>query len=194
MMNARARWSFLAVPLLAALGCSDPVPLPAQGAISLSVGKPTTAVSQMTCPDSGRTYEVYAGSVPPSPTTPGDRVISGDNGSSITCSVRASGGGFAFSGSFTGVTKDMDHYPITVSFSDGVVDANKVSGTASVSVLTPVLAATFGSTAPCKITVINSQVKPGSIYATFSCPTISSPPSGLCSVNASVIVFENCSS
>ena len=194
MMNARARWSFLAVPLLAALGCSDPVPLPAQGAISLSVGKPTTAVSQMTCPDSGHSYTVYSGSVEPSKNSPGESVINGDNGSSISCSVRASGGGFAFSGSFTGVTKDSNHYPITVSFSDGVVDANKVSGTASVSVLTPVLAATFGSTAPCKITVINSQVKPGSIYATFSCPTISSPPSGLCSVNASVIVFENCSS
>ena len=36
MMNACPRWSLVAAPLLLSLGCSDPVPPPAQGALTLS--------------------------------------------------------------------------------------------------------------------------------------------------------------
>jgi hypothetical protein len=189
MMNAR--WSFLAVPLLAALGCSDPVPLPAQGAITLSVRLPTSSVNG-TCPDSGTTYLVGA-PVVPTTSTPGNSLVDGDKGAHISCSVKGSGGGFAFSGSLAANTTQGTPYPITVTFSNGVVDANGV-GTANIGVYTPPLSATYTSSAPCTVKVLGSplQVKGGSIWASFSCPSITYPPSGLCEVGSSVIVFENC--
>src|SRR3954469_3306429 len=153
MMNAR--WSFVAVPLLAALGCSDPVPLPAQGAISLSIQKST-----LSCPDSGTTYEVGAPK-PPSASTPGDSIVDGDKGAKITCSVKASGGGYAFSGNLQASTT-VPVLPINVTFNDGVVDAAG-NGTVSVSVFTPYLGGYYTSSTPCTVKVINSQVKGGSI-------------------------------
>jgi hypothetical protein len=189
MMNAR--WSFLAVPLLAALGCSDPVPLPAQGAITLSVRLPTSSVNG-TCPDSGTTYYVGA---PAAPTTanPGNSLVDGDKGAHIGCSVKGSGGGFAFSGSLAANTTQGDPYPVTVTFSNGVVDASG-NGTANIGVYTPKLSATYTSSAACTVKVLGSplQVKGGSIWASFSCPSITNPPSGLCEVGSSVVVFENC--
>jgi hypothetical protein len=189
MMNAR--WSFLAVPLLAALGCSDPVPLPAQGAITLSVRLPTSTVNG-TCPDSGTTYYVGA---PNAPTTgsPGNSLVDGDKGAHIGCSVKASGGGFAFSGSLAASTTQGAPFPITVTFSNGVVDASG-NGTADIGVYTPKLSATYTSTAACTVKVLGSplQVKGGSIWASFSCPSITYPPMNLCEVGSSVVVFENC--
>ncbi|MEO6598241.1 MAG: hypothetical protein ABIQ16_00100 [Polyangiaceae bacterium] len=185
MMNAR--WSFLAVPLLAVLGCSDPVPLPAQGAISLSVRLPTS-VNGSTCPDSGTTYYVGDALTPPNAV-----LVDGDKGAHISCSVKGSGGGIAFSGSLAANTTQGDPYPITVTFSDGVVDASG-NGTASIGVYTPKLSATYTSTAACTVKVLGSplQVKPGSIWASFSCPSITAPPAGLCEVGPSVVVFQNC--
>jgi hypothetical protein len=184
MMNAR--WSFLAVPLLAALGCSDPVPLPAQGAISMSIRK-----SAATCPDSGTTYSVGA---PNSPSTsnPGDSLVDGSNGAHISCSVKGSGGGFAFSGTLQASTT-VPVYPITVTFSNGVVDATG-KGTAAVSVYTPTLSTFYASTDPCTIQVLGNplQVKGGSIWASFSCPAITASLQGECAVGPSVIVLENC--
>jgi len=192
MMNACARWSILAVPVLAALGCSDPVPLPAQGAISLSVQKPITSVNGSTCPESGHVYDVSDGNRPPSESTPGESVIDGEGGAKVSCSVRKSGTSYVFSGSFSGTTSSAPIYPITVSFRDGVINADKVTGTANVSVYTPVLAASFGSTAPCTFHVIGGNVKGGSIWASFTCGSLANPPAQVCSVGSSVIVFENC--
>ncbi len=191
MMNARARCSVLAVPLLAALGCSDPVPLPAQGAISLSVQKPSTSINGSNCPDSGTTYQVGAPGVPTQQSF-GDSLIDGDQGSHISCSVKGSGTTFAFSGSFQATTSVGDPLPITVTFSNGTITDGK--GTAAVSVFTPKLAGTFASAAgsDCTIQVIGGQIANGHVWATFSCAGITAPPSGLCAVGTSVIVFENC--
>ncbi|MES1173565.1 MAG: hypothetical protein ABUL62_04480 [Myxococcales bacterium] len=189
MMNAR--WSFLAVPLLAALGCSDPVPLPAQGAITLSVRLPANTTSG-TCPDSGTTYE--SGSPAPSTGNPGGSLVDGDKGARVSCSVKPSGGGFAFSGNFAANTTSGESFPITVTFSNGVIDANG-NGTADIGVYTPKLSQTYSSSVACTVNVLGSpkQVKGGSIWASFSCPSITNPPSGLCAVGSnSVVVFENC--
>jgi len=184
MMNACPRWSILAVPVLAALGCSDPVPLPAQGAISLSIQN-----KEASCPESGFTYEVGAPK-PPSVSSPGDSVIDGESGAAISCSVRGKGT-FTFSGSLHGVTLDSKHYPITVNFTNGTVDATG-KGTASLSVYTPVLAGNFNSSEPCTVQVVGGQIKGGSMWATFTCPSITTAPSGKCQIGTSVIVFENC--
>ena len=190
MMNAR--WSFLAVPLLAAMGCSDPVPLPAQGAISLSVQKPSKPTAGTTCPLPGTTYQIGAPN-PPSTINPGDSVIDGDKGAEVNCSVHGSGP-FTFSGTLHGSTNDVNKYPITVTFSDGNVGADKTTGTVSVSVFTPQLAGTFSSApSACTVNVIGKQIKGGSIWATVSCAAVSASPAQECEIGtSSVIVFENC--
>jgi hypothetical protein len=199
MMNAYARCSFLAVPLLAALGCSDPVPPPAQGAVTLDVGAPVDHVDQMQCPVPGKVYQIAAvdsknNVLAPTSMTPGQSVISGEGGSSISCSVTGGGGNYKFSGTLSAVTRQGDK--VSIQFSNGVVGSN-YTGTADVSVFTTDLLQNFSSTNTtmnCAITVQNQQVKGGSIWATFSCPQIAFPPSGLCAIDASsAIVFENCS-
>ena len=193
MMNACARWSFLAVPVLAALGCSDPVPLPAQGAISLSVTKPSGSdlMTGTDCPVPGITYSVGTKkSTVPTMSNPGESVIDGEGGAEVSCSVKGKGT-FTFSGSLKAATIDTKD-PITVTFTNGQIGAD-FTGTATVSVFTPQLAGTYTSAAGgCKVKVINSQVKGGSIWASFTCPGITVPPSQQCSVGTSVFVFENC--
>jgi hypothetical protein len=200
MMNAYARCSFLAAPLLAALGCSDPVPPPAQGAVTLYLGHTVDAVTAMSCPVTAQTYQIGATDsktksvLAPTASTHGQSVISGEGGSSISCSVAAGGGGYRFSGTLSAVTAQGDK--ISVQFANGTVGSD-FTGTADVSVYTPQLLAGFtsvGTMTSCAITVQNQQVKKGSIWATFTCPKIASPPSGLCGISgASAIVFENCS-
>lgn len=196
MMNACPRWSFLTVALLAALGCSDPVPPPAQGAVTLLVGQPVVHVDQMTCPIT-RTYQVGAidsktkAVLAPTAADPGQSVISGESGSTISCSVTGGGGNFKFSGTLHAITPQGDQ--ISVSFTNGVVKPD-FTGTADLSVYTPQLSGNFNSTKSCAITVRNQQVKGGSIWGTFACDQIASPPSGLCGIDPnSAFVFENCS-
>jgi hypothetical protein len=198
MMNAYARCSFFAVPLLAALGCSDPVPPPAQGAVTLDLGQPVVHVTQMQCPIT-KVYQIAAvdsknNVLAPSVSTPGQSVISGEGGSSISCSVTGGGGNYKFSGTLSAVTQQGDK--VSVQFANGVVGPD-YTGTADVSVFTTDLLQNFSSTNTmmnCSIAVQNTQVKGGSIWATFSCPQIGFPPSGLCSIGpGSAIVFQNCS-
>jgi hypothetical protein len=194
MKNACSRWSFLAVPVLAALGCSDPVPLPAQGAISLQVGGPAP------CPVPGQIYPVgrlvNKVAQAPSDSDPGQSVVDGESGTSVSCSVHG-GGPYTFSGSIHATSYDEAKDPITVSFTNGVVNADKTTGTVTVSVFTPQLLAQFTSGAmPCTVKVINHQIKGGSIWADFSCPTLSAGLQGTCSSgvapSVSTVVFENC--
>jgi hypothetical protein len=163
--------------------------LPGQGALTLQIGGPST-----TCPEPGMVYPV--GKPAPSDTDPGQSVIDGESGTAISCSVRGTGP-YTFSGSMHATSTDQGRDPITVTFSNGTVNADKTMGTVSVGVFTPQLDSNFtsGST-PCVVTVIDHQVKRGSIWANFSCPSLTSPPSGECSSgvapNVSTLVFENC--
>ena len=200
MKNACSRWSFLAVPVLAALGCSDPVPLPNQGAISLQVGGPSCPVPGTVYPvgklktdpsdPTGKRKIVQA----PSDTDSGQSVVDGENNTKISCSVRGNGP-FTFSGTLYATAYDEAMDPIKVTLSNGVVNADKVTGTVDVQVFTPQLAATFSSgSMPCTLKVF--FVKGGSIWGDFSCPSLTSPPSGVCTSGVapskSTFVFENC--
>jgi hypothetical protein len=197
MMNAYPRWSFLAVPLLAALGCSDPVPPPAQGAMTLYIGSPVTPVDQMSCPVT-QTYQVGAVDSKtkmvsaPTSTSTGESIISGESGATITCSVKGSNGTFAFSGSIHGITTQGSQ--VSLQFNGGTIGPD-MTGTANVVVYTPELSSNFSSPTgtPCTVNILEGQIKGGSMWATFSCPQIASPPSGLCGISAqSAVVFENC--
>ncbi|HWZ92033.1 MAG TPA: hypothetical protein VNW92_24380, partial [Polyangiaceae bacterium] len=72
------------------------------------------------------------------------------------------------------------------------------TGTADVAVYTPQLSANFASSMSCTLQILggagNEQIKGGSMWASFTCPQIEAPPSGLCGIGTgSTIVFENCS-
>lgn len=193
MMNGCPRWSILALPLLAALGCSDPVPRPAQGDLNLSVQTPSTGGG--VCPVTGRTYVVAAPPKYTAPTEldPGDRLIDGEHSSTIKCTVKGSST-YTFSGTITGNTAQTDR--VNFSMSDGIVNMDKLTGTVSVGVFTTQFAATLQSPpGGCSVTVVNSNVKPGSLWAKVTCPTISDPsaPGKACSVGPTTIfVLENC--
>jgi hypothetical protein len=159
--------------------------LPAQGAVTASVGQPTVHVDQMTCP-AIQTYQVGAPQAPTA-TDPGESVVSGDAGASISCTVKGNGT-FSFSGSLHAPTGTGDL--VSIVFSNGTV-APDFTGTADITFYTPQLSANFNSAAPCAINVLGQQVKAGSIWASFNCPMIESPPSGLCGLTGT-IVFENC--
>ena len=204
MMNADPRWCFLAAPLLAALGCSDPVPPPAQAALSLEIGQPLAPVNGKNCPVV-KTYLVGAIDSntkmvsAPTATSPGLSLISGENGSNISCSVKGGGGNFSFSASISATSADGN--PISLTFTNGVVGPD-FTGTADVAVYTPQLSANYASPAdmPCTVQILKGandayQIKPGSLWATFACPQVLTPPSGLCGIlqAQSDVVLENCS-
>ena len=189
MMNGCPRWSFLTVPLLAALGCSDPVPRPAQGNLTLSIQKPTTGTPN--CPLPGKQY-VVGNPDGPNSISAGDRLVDGERNASIKCSVHGNGT-FTFSGTIKGSSKEADK--VTFAVSGGTINADKLTGTATVSVYTPQLADTFFSAeGACTVTVIGQQVKPGSVWASVSCASITAASTGqVCTVgDITTFVLENC--
>jgi hypothetical protein len=165
-------------------GAGGGAQLIAQAALTVSVAPPAVAVAQMSCP-ANSTREL--GSPAPTPSDPGQSVISGVNGSLITCSVTGKGP-YSFSGSIQFAT--ASGAPIEINFANGSVGAD-FTGTADINVFTPELSTNYNSTAPCAITVENQQVKGGAMWAAFNCPQIASPPSGLCQLTGTV-VLENC--
>ncbi|MEO7034776.1 MAG: hypothetical protein ABI548_12785 [Polyangiaceae bacterium] len=157
-----------------------------QGAVSITVGKPAQPVNDMACPVEGELSAIGAPKVP-TELNPGTSVVNGEQGYSVSCSVTGRGP-FVFSGSIHGVSADGQL--ITVSFRNGMLGAD-FKGSADVSVLTPQLGETLSSSAPCTVMALQNQAKPGSLWATFSCPQTALPPSTTCSASG-VIVFENC--
>jgi hypothetical protein len=189
MMNGCPRWSFLTVPLLAALGCSDPVPLPAKGDATLSVQQPPTGAA--TCPVPGKTY-VVAKKKGPNTTDAGDRFIDGEDGATIKCSVKG-GGPFTFSATIRALSTESA--PVTLTLTSGVINADKLTGSATLAVNTPELANTYTSAVgACTIGVVGGNVKAGSLWATISCPLITDSSTGKgCSIGTiTTVVLENC--
>jgi hypothetical protein len=167
--------------------------------VTLYVGQPVVHVDQKTCPVT-QTYQVGAldsttkMTLAPTTQTPGQSVISGENSSSISCSVTGSKGNFKFSGSLHAITPLGDQ--ISLTFTNGIVGPD-FTGTADVAVYTPQLSANFASSMSCTLQILggagNEQIKGGSMWASFACAQIVAAPSGLCGIaSASVIVFENC--
>jgi len=162
---------------------------PAQGNLTISVQPPSTGAA--TCPVLGKTY-VLGNPKGPNSVQPGDRLIDGEQGAIIQCSVHGTGP-YTFFGTLSGVTSELEQ--LTLGITDGVVDAQKQTGTATMVVNTPSLAGSFASpVGGCTISVIAQNVRPGSLWATASCPTITDPSTGkVCAVGAmTTFVLENC--
>ena len=161
--------------------------IPGQANLTLMV----QPANQGSCPVPGKTY-VLGDPKGPNSVMPGDRLIDGQRGATITCSVLGSGP-YSFSGSIRGTSSEGDQ--VTLTLSDGVVNADKQTGSATLSVHTPQLAGSFVSAAgSCTVSVIGDNVKPGSLWATVNCPSIADASSGkACSVGpSSTFVLENC--
>src|SRR4051812_18272959 len=192
MMNGCPRWSFLTVPLLAALGCSDPVPRPAQGNMTLSIGDPTGAK----CPASAKTYQVgnpTAPSITAVPNEDGDRLIDGEKGASIKCSVTGSGP-YNFSATIKALSSESDKVTLTVT--NGIINADKATGSATVAVNTPQLSGNSFVSEPgaCVVSVVNQNVKAGSLWASVSCAKVTLASTGQsCAVGMTTnFIVENC--
>jgi hypothetical protein len=161
--------------------------------MTISIQKPTTGT--LNCPVPGKTYQV-GNPKSPSPTDFGDRLIDGEHGASIKCSVHGSGP-YTFSGTIKGTSSEKD--PVTLTITSGVVNADKTTGTATVAVYTPQLAGTFSSAeGACTITVVGQQIKAGSVWATIACDSVTSSSTGQgCSIGPvsstiTTFVLENC--
>ena len=185
------RWSFTAVLALGTLACSDPVPPPAQAGLRLSLSN-GSGISGKSCPVTAITKTVPERDPNnimegPSATDPGVRVIDGEDNSKISCSVKGNG---PFS-----VSASIQYASTSFTLLGGSVMAGG-NGTANISVYTPEITTTISSpsTTPCSVRVpagTSFQVKPGSIWAEFSCMSLETTPSTACSANG-ILVFENC--
>lgn len=200
-MNLSSGWCVTAAFALVAAGCSDPVPPPAQGAFRVDVNAPSPQPAGKACP-AGASLTFDA---PPVPTiidpmkgpewldedTYVHKVIDGEGQAEVSCTVKG-GTTFTIEGSIAQGSR-------LLSISGGTLGADK-KGTASVAVRnsgTPGFSGTLRSpSANCTLDAVPAagnrfQVKPGSIWARFSCPSVEAPPSDYC-VASGIFVFENC--
>ncbi|MFZ5889846.1 MAG: hypothetical protein ACOY0T_02170 [Myxococcota bacterium] len=184
-MQRRFDWVF-ALGALAGIGCSGPVPTAA--AVGLQINVSATGA----CGVVGAQPPDDVGNPPPdhSKGISGKRVYDGEGGVSASCSVKGAG-------PWQISTRIASNNPrVTFLIDNGVINTDG-SGTGSISLSTQAIANSVSSPpgSPCTLTAIESgdgiTVKPGAVWATFSCPNLYAPPSQTCFVNGE-FVLENC--
>ncbi len=170
------------------IGCSDPVPPPAQTSLFFVVGQPQN-VTGPGCAIGG-SESAHIGGPPSSPRAdPGAREVDGQNGVSVGCKV-AGGGTFSVSGSaIKGVT--------SLTLANGSAPSGG-RGTATISVSSPATAGkvlTSSPDRPCTLLLDRApfQVASGNIWTEFTCDlaTNATQPGSQCGLHGE-IVFENC--
>lgn len=194
MNLSSSRWCVMAAVAYGALGCSDPVPLPAQGAINTTVSSVSPPVAGKAC-SAGASFTFEVPEVRtdhPTEVLTGTyykhKVIDGDNRASVKCAVRGSST-FTFSGNLLLNGEGME-------VTSGTVDAS-LKGTATITVKNSqhLSSSLISPASSCAISVVTTekgpQVKAGSIWAHFSCPSVEAPPSDSCAAEG-YFVFENC--
>jgi hypothetical protein len=200
-MNLSSRWCVTAVIALGALGCSDPVPPPAQGAFWANVTSVSPTPAGKMCP-SGATLTFDVPAVPPpTPAKPTvetldqdtylHKIIDGEDKAEVSCTVKGKST-FTFDGSIRLGNKSL-------AFSNGTLGDNK-KGTARVTLRdsgTPGFSGALSApSANCVIDAAaaagnNFQVKAGSIWGHFTCPSVEQAPSDYCKADG-YFVLENC--
>jgi hypothetical protein len=197
-MNLSSRWCVTAVVAIGALGCSDPVPPPAQGAFWTTVTSVSPQPAGMSCPSGASlTFDVPAAnrSAIPSETLDQDtyklRKVDGEDQAQVSCTVKG-GGNFTFEGS-------IKLGPHALSISNGTIGNDK-KGTARITLQASGMPGFSGAlsapSANCKIDAAAApgnrfEVNPGRIWAHFECPSLEQPPSDYCKA-AGFFVLENC--
>ena len=121
----------------------------------------------------------------------GDRylhwVVNGESDASVSCRVAATGSGeFALAGRIASGVKALE-------IADGFVSQG--SGSTGTARITVIDAQQLSSTlADCTIEVVSHatlQIKPGSVWAHFSCPSLKHAPGEACGAQG-FFVLENC--
>jgi len=192
-MNLSSRWCVTAVVALAALGCSDPVPPPAQGAFTARITSVSPAPTGKSCP-SGASFAYDVPDVPDTmPTeelTPfnySHKIVDGEPDSAVSCKVSGQGSFFEGRIAFSGKSLEIR---------SGSLGAD-LKGTARITVGNSQKLSTtlLSPSANCKIDAKADgnrlEVAPGHIWATFDCPSVESPPSDYCAAKGT-FVLENC--
>jgi hypothetical protein len=187
-MHVSSRWCVSAVFALGALSCSDPVPPPAQGAFITTIKAPSPAQPGKSCPTSvSFTYDVPSiQATKPLEALDQDtylhRSIDGEDNASVSCTVTGSSS-FTFAGQIL-----LGGKALTIG--SGTLGADK-KGTAQFTVANREgLSSSLKSPMP-NCAVEASQVKAGSMWASFTCPSVEAQPSEYCTASG-FFVLENC--
>ena len=195
-MNVSSRWCVTAVFAFGALACSDPVPPPAQGAFIASIKPASPPIPDRSCPTSAVTYDVPS-ILATTPTEVLDadnythKIINGEKGAEVSCTVKKGGAGFTFSGHIQLGVRGL-------SVSGGTLGAD-MKGTATMTVSngmalsSPLLSATGACTVDAaKAGGNNFQVQAGSMWARYTCPAVLGGNPGDGCASDGYIVLENC--
>jgi hypothetical protein len=194
-MHVSSRWCVTAVFALGALSCSDPVAPPAQGAFLASIKAPSPSPAGKRCPTSvSFTYDVPS-ILTSKPLEALDqdtylhKTVDGEDNASVSCKVAGSSS-FNFSGRIVLGGRAL-------SIANGTLGADK-KGTAQITV-TNSESLSNSLVSPTPNCVVNAaadasnrfQVKAGSMWASFTCPSVEAQPTDYCSANG-FFVLENC--
>ena len=192
-MHLSSRWCVTAILALGALACSDPVPPPAQAAFTAELrsaspppaGKSCRASTTFDVPVIDPLMQERLNELKRTP-----RVIDGERGARVRCSVKASGAGFTFSAGISLGARAIE-------ISQGVLGAD-MKGTAKISVVNGEQLSTGLASDPGACTIdafpapnTSLQAKPGAMWASYNCEQVNAEPSDSCKVDG-VFVVENC--
>jgi hypothetical protein len=168
---------------LALVSCGDPVPPPAEGTASISIGTPTAPDAGWNC-TSIPIHTTVIGKAAPDTASQGETSIDGKDGADIECSVTGEGT-YSFSGKLKQGTSIF-----TVS---GQASAGGTStGSASLYDLQTTFPIASDPAQPCTFTT--HQVEAGAIWASFTCPKVVNPNQiGLWCGARGTFVFKSCS-
>jgi len=197
-MNLSSRWCVTAVVAFGALGCSDPVPPPAQGAFWANVKSVSPAPVGRMCPSGASlTFDVPVvdpSAIPPQ-TLDSDtylhKLVDGEDKAEVSCSVKGKSS-FTLEGTIKLGNKSL-------AISNGTLGADK-KGTARITLRdsgSPGFSGALSSPTPnCTIDAAaaagnNFQVKAGSIWGHFDCASVEQAPSDYCKAEG-YFVLENC--
>ncbi len=169
--------------------CSDPVPPPYQAGVNIRIQSAPSSVTPAGKSCKYTPHSAFVGSPPPSANTAGKRVIAGEDGAKVKCSVRKSGDVFKLTGT-------ASHKAVSFAVTGEVTPGG--TGTGLIQHRNNTTLATLESPAdqPCTIEVAPEplQAASGRIWARFSCPalTVRNEPAVFCQTDEGYFVFENC--
>jgi hypothetical protein len=195
-MNLSSRWCVTAVVALGALGCSDSVPPPAQGAFWANVKSVSPSPTGKSC-SAGASLTFDVPTVDPMLNQTLDRdtylhkLIDGEDKAEVSCAVKGKSS-FTVEGTIQLGNKSF-------SISNGTLGADK-KGTARITLRsagTPGFSGALSSPSnTCTLDAAaasgnNFQVRPGSVWGHFDCPSVEQAPTDYCKADG-FFVLENC--
>jgi hypothetical protein len=186
-MSARLHLVLALGAAIASIGCSDPVPPAYKAGVRLRVfGTNACAIPQGVqkgigdpAPDSGAL------------TGKGSPIFDGEKGVDTSCRV-SSGPNFT-------ITAGASQSPISFNVSGQISSTGTGTGTIGLYVPEASGELTSPATMPCALTAVQTsvngvatpQIKPGAVWAKFTCGAVTQPPSWSCQAEGE-FVFENC--